>query len=136
MPAILWYCFALFFDRLFLPLVLRCKRFRGVLLCVVLRSVYSFGPSFRVKPVVQVSSEKLTQFKCFAAILSSETFKGSCDFLFLLPSASFCCNFVAFRILSSSRHLQRRSGRRFGADVDDAPRCAHTSQTAFFCRFR
>lgn len=45
-----------------------------VLFCAVFWSVYSFSPSFRVKPVVQVSSEKLTQFKCFAAILSSETF--------------------------------------------------------------
>lgn len=45
-----------------------------VLFCAVFRSVYSFSPSFRVKPVVQVYSEKLTQFKCFAAILSSETF--------------------------------------------------------------
>ncbi len=45
-----------------------------VLLSIVFRSVYSFSPSFRVKPVAQVSSEKLTQFKCFAAILTSETF--------------------------------------------------------------
>ena len=70
------------------PVVLLCVVFRPalssscsqvqavprVLLCAVFRSIYSFSPSFRAKPVVQVSSGKLPQFKCFSAILSSETF--------------------------------------------------------------
>lgn len=134
-PAILWYCFALFFDRLSSS----CSEVQSV--PRVLLRCFSVG--------LFIQSEFPCKARCASFLRKTYAIQVFCGdfvirnflrivlfFFFLLRSASFCRNFIAFRIQGSLWRLLRRSGRRFGADVDDAPRSAHTSPSAFFYRFR